>query len=309
MKKRILIIKHGALGDFVLTLGLFKDLRQMHPDDHITLLTMSPFVKIGQQSGIFDDVLVDNRPKYNIFEWYRVCKKILIDGNFDIIYDLQQSRRTLKKYMRIVRFLSPRNICWALPYSNKQFNIIKKRPFSLGRKTETQLFFKRPFSAPDLSFCHGEGKYFSELPKDFILLIPGCSPNHPYKRWSAENYAAIAKKAAEQGIYSVVLGTQDEKQAIDTICAATDKAISFMNKSSLMDIPQIVLKSKLVIGNDTGPAHMASLCGKSTIVLFCDKTKKSANNLPNVTNLIAPNINQISVDSVWKLTQSLLDKE
>ena len=40
LKKNLLIIKHGALGDFILSFGPFKAIRDHHLNDHIILLTI-----------------------------------------------------------------------------------------------------------------------------------------------------------------------------------------------------------------------------------------------------------------------------
>lgn len=53
--QRILIIKHGALGDVVLAMGTMKRLRELHPEAHITLMTMGMFVPMAEQLGVFDD--------------------------------------------------------------------------------------------------------------------------------------------------------------------------------------------------------------------------------------------------------------
>lgn len=57
--QRILIIKHGALGDVVLAMGTMKRLRELHPEAHITLMTMGMFVPMAEQLGVFDDFIVD----------------------------------------------------------------------------------------------------------------------------------------------------------------------------------------------------------------------------------------------------------
>ena len=46
--QRILIIKHGALGDVVLAMGTMKRLRELHPEAHITLMTMGMFVPMAE---------------------------------------------------------------------------------------------------------------------------------------------------------------------------------------------------------------------------------------------------------------------
>ena len=42
--QRLLVIKHGALGDIVQGFGAFASLRAGHPDAHIALLTTAPLL-------------------------------------------------------------------------------------------------------------------------------------------------------------------------------------------------------------------------------------------------------------------------
>ena len=48
---RILIIKLGALGDFIQALGPFAAIRRHHADAHITLLTTDPFAAFAAASA------------------------------------------------------------------------------------------------------------------------------------------------------------------------------------------------------------------------------------------------------------------
>ena len=49
---KILVIKLGALGDFVLAMAAMRKIREAHPDDHITLLTTPPFGPLVRNSLI-----------------------------------------------------------------------------------------------------------------------------------------------------------------------------------------------------------------------------------------------------------------
>ena len=60
-KRNLLIIKHGALGDFILSFGPFKAIRDYHLNDHIILLTNSIFKEFAEESNYFDEIIVDDR--------------------------------------------------------------------------------------------------------------------------------------------------------------------------------------------------------------------------------------------------------
>ena len=50
---KILVIKHGALGDFVLSMGPFAAIRVHHAQAQIALLTTAPFAELARRSGYF----------------------------------------------------------------------------------------------------------------------------------------------------------------------------------------------------------------------------------------------------------------
>lgn len=305
MVQRILEIKLGALGDFVLTTGAMKTLREHHKQAHITLLTTKPFVKIAEQSGYFDAVIVDPRSR-NPMDWWQICKKTIAEGEFDLIYDFQNNKRTKKRYFNFARLFCRKKLIWACWATGGWHvrEVQKKHRFSLGsiKTYHTPMTFHKP----DLTFMHGPETYFNELPEQYVLIIPGCSKAHPYKRWPAENYADLAKRLGDKGIFSIILGTNEEKDVIDTILKGNDKAVSFLNKATLSDIPALAKRALATVGNDTGPTHMAALVGKPCLYLFSERTRKSANHFDNITNLFGENISDISTQTVFDTLTNLI---
>ena len=235
--KNILVIKLGALGDFIQMTGWYTAIRHRWPKAHITLLTNRSFFKLAEQSKCFDKLLEDNRT-WNPMDYVRIIWR-LITEHYDLIIDLQMQARTQKRYYSLARFFSRRAFVWASPKAG-HFLVHytpTKLPFWWGKK-QTQKIDFTPENA-DLSFCKADKKVLAKLPKKYVLLIPGCSPTHPYKRWPASSYRELAKRLEKEGIAIVVLGTNAEKEEIDTICQNNKKAINFCNKSKLWDIPEI----------------------------------------------------------------------
>ena len=75
MKKQILIIKHGALGDIVQAFDSFYSIRVNFKDHKITLLTSYKFKKFMKLTNWFDNVIIDNRSGFwNFKEIYRIFK-------------------------------------------------------------------------------------------------------------------------------------------------------------------------------------------------------------------------------------------
>ena len=303
--QRILMIKHGALGDVVLAMGTMKRLRELHPEAHITLMTMGMFVPMAEQLGVFDDFIVDNRLPYRKLGATWGAIRSIVKGNFDVVYDLQESSRTRKRYYPAVRFLLDHDMDWVACNSGERRRLLKKGGFRFGRVVKEPFHLERVLT--DLSFMHGEGLHFDELPERYVMMIPGCSPSHPYKRWPVENFCALARRLAERGISSVVIGTRAEAAEVEAIAASSPLAVSFLGKSTLMDIPQMALRSLACVGNDTGPTHMCAYAGVPVTAIFCHRTRKSAITARCISNLISPgSIEEITVDQAWSTLEPFM---
>ena len=54
--KKILIIKHGGLGDLLQVTGVFSSIKERYPNKKITLLTDIKFKNISKQMPYFDEI-------------------------------------------------------------------------------------------------------------------------------------------------------------------------------------------------------------------------------------------------------------
>ncbi len=297
--EKVLIIKHGALGDFILAIGTMMTIAKIHPDAEITLMTSSPFVSLGGKMGIFKNYIIDNRGSYfNVREMRRIMHEVT-SGCFSYIYDVQGSRRVRKKYFPVIRWLMPHSYTWIDACYDNECCVVKSHRYSFGhaeRKKCVSLY-----TLTDLSFLHGENKHFDELPEKYVMLIPGCSPGHPHKRWPVANYCELVRRLEHIGISSVIIGTNAEAEEINAIAASSPMAVSMLNKTSLMDVPDLARRALATVGNDTGPSHMASLAGVPTIAIYDNRTKQGVLRGLRSVNLVSPStIDLITVDQVWE---------
>lgn len=108
---------------------------------------------------------------------------------------------------------------------------------------------------------HGEGLHFDELPERYVMMIPGCSPQPSLQALARGKFLCPGETPGGAGVSSVVIGTRAEAVEVEAIAASSPLAVSFLGKSSLMDIPQMALRSLACVGNDTGPTHMCAYAG------------------------------------------------
>ncbi len=299
MEENILVIKHGALGDFVLASGKMQTIRARHPQARLVLVTEAFLGGLAGSMGLFDEIVVDSRG-YNLKVWWQVVKRTIADRQWDVIYDLQSSNRTLCRYHPLALLATRHAMRWGrLTKGGVVFR-------ANGRKIPFLPWFWRNVFEPiqwlraDLSMCHGGHRHRGELPAKYALLIPGCSAGNTYKRWPSRNFRALTDHLGNRGIKSVVIGTKAESAEINAICEGNPHAVNFLGKNAIADIPDLANGAVVVVGNDTGPSHIAHIAGARVVMLFIDRyyQKAAPKNRENVLSLHAPQIGGIPVQEV-----------
>jgi len=268
---RILVIRLGALGDMVLCFQSFYEIRCAHPGAEIALLTMPVFMKFAQLMPWFDKVMIDDRTSgWRVDKWHSLVKEIR-HFNPGLVYDLQGKFRQTMLYTSLGGPYGPE---WsgAAPLC-KYPRIWPPKPgmhFTDFMAAQLQAAHVPGQDPPDLSWLSAPLNHFS-LPERYVLLIPGCAPGRDYKRWPAKRYADLALRLREKGIDSIVIGTKQDISAIIGIRQAAPHVIDLSNRTNLPEVASLARRSMAVIGNDTGPVHLAAAMGAPTLALISDR--------------------------------------
>jgi len=263
MTKRILVIRLGALGDFVLSFGPFAAIRAMHQAATITLLTTAPFAGLAAKSPWFDHIEIDTRPK--LFDLRGQARLIRQLWNYDFVYDLQTSHRSTRYFW----LAGAPDWSGIAPFSSHPHKARNRTRLHTIERQRDQLRVAgiTEFPKPDLDWLRADTTKF-DLPSRYALLIPGAAPHRPEKRWPAENFGAVAAALAEAGITPVVIGTGFEAEYAAAIRAVCPEARDLCGRTSLEEVSSLAAAAALAIGNDTGPSHLAAAMGTRCIVLF-----------------------------------------
>lgn len=298
--QKILVIKLGALGDFVQALGPMRAIRNHHKDDRITLLTTKPFLSLGTSCGYFDDVLCDIRPKwFQPLKWITLSKQ-LNKGRFARVYDLQNNDRT-SLYFKLFS-LKPEWVGVAKGASHRNTSPTRTAGKAFDGHVQTLGLAGIQNVTPDTLEWMKPSQDFSHLPKPYALMVPGGSPKHPKKRWPADYFARLSQMISDKGLTPIIIGTKDEEAEAQTILNANHRAISLVAKTSLMDIPALARGAAFAIGNDTGPMHFIAATGCKTCVLFGGTTtpKRHAPMGEHVKTLQAQDLKDLNIETVLK---------
>jgi ADP-heptose:LPS heptosyltransferase len=261
---RILVIKHGALGDIVLAFPAFAAIRSAWPAAKISLLTTAPFAGFMELSPWFDMMDVDARP-----EWWQLSGLLKLRRQlrrFDLVYDLQTSGRS-SRYFGLAGRPEWSGIAKGcrLPHANP-----KRESMHTRERLADQLAMAgiADWPAPELAWADADVSGF-RLPEKFAVLAPGAAPHRPAKRWPEEKFAALA---AQLRMPVVVLGGAAEAGLAVTIRKVVPGAIDLTGKTSLAQLAAVIRRASLAVGNDTGPMHIAAAFGVPSVVLFSEES-------------------------------------
>lgn len=307
-KERILIIKLGAFGDFILASGLMSAIRSHHANAQITLLTTRPFVDLGRACPFVDEVWVDTRPKiWNVGAWWGLRRRLRAAG-FRRVYDLQTSDRTAFYYNLFWPGPKPEWSGIAKGCSHPHTNPARDSLHALASRTE-QLREAgiEAIPGPDISWLAADVSRFG-LAGDYVLLVPGAAPHRPEKRWPVACFADLGRRLKDRGVRPVLIGTGADRRALDGIAAALPDVLDLGGKTDFAELATLARGAKTVIGNDTGPMHLAAAAGAPTLVLFSGASDPalSAPQGEKVAVLRRDPLSALTVDEVWTQIAEML---
>ncbi len=117
------------------------------------------------------------------------------------------------------------------------------------------------------------------------LVEAGVEPNKPYaviaptsefytKRWMPEQYAAVVEQLISRGFQIVMTGAPTPEQTLQLaavqnfIDPCTNLRFAALSSLSIGELVAVIAGSKLFVGNDSGPAHIAAAVKTPLVVLF-----------------------------------------
>jgi len=109
-----------------------------------------------------------------------------------------------------------------------------------------------------------------------ILLNPNASDLLPLRRWPNDRYLALARKlvAKYPEVYVALTGAPAEAEAAAELVrqVASDRCFSLAGKTTLRQLLVLYTLSEVLVTNDSGPAHFATLTPVRIVTLFGPET-------------------------------------
>lgn len=270
--KNILVIKLGALGDFLQACGPMAAIRAHHPEAHITLLTSDSYRALAERCPYVDDIFTDLRPKFYNFLKIRRMRRFFNQGvsgeGFDRVYDLQNNDRSNFYFTLLPKKTRPEWVGTAKGASHRNTSPERTAGHAFDGHVQTlSLAGITDISVDPLAWMDDSIDHL-DIPEPYVVLVPGASPAHPGKRWPAESYGRLAMLLHSDGYTPVVVGTAQEEVLAEEIISHCPAAIDLTGYTTLFELAALARGAAGAVGNDTGPMHLIAATNTPCLTLF-----------------------------------------
>lgn len=99
-----------------------------------------------------------------------------------------------------------------------------------------------------------------------VALFPGATD--PRRRWPLEHFAAVADRLIGEGADVAVLGTDSERALTRGVIERMRRPARCIDRLSLSAYVGLLERADLLVGNDSGPLHLAEAVGTATVGIY-----------------------------------------
>jgi heptosyltransferase-2 len=267
---RVLVIRGGAIGDFIVTLPALKALREACPHAHIEILGYKHIavlaenrfyaqavrsIEYGSLSGFFAKNSELTAELADHFASFDLIISYLYDP--DGVFESNLRRCGVKNLL-----WGPAKIVETSDHAARQL----ARPIEeLGIRV-VDLTEKIFLSEEDRQFGR---EFLQTLSQPIIAIHPGSGSKE--KNWPLQNWIELFSREHWQGerrsSVIVISGEADKAQTAHLEDTWKDQDIGFAKNLPLAHLAA-VLEHSIFIGHDSGISHLAAAAGASCVLLF-----------------------------------------
>ena len=269
---RILVIRGGAIGDFILTLPALRTLREAYPGAHIEILGYKHIAVLAENRFYAQAVRsIEYGPLARFFAESPELPAELADyfASFDLIISfLYDPDRVFERNLRRCGvenlICGPAKIVENAGHAARQL----ARPIEELGITVIDLAARVFPSTQDREFARD---FLGALPQPIVAIHPG-SGSHQ-KNWPLENWIALFSDNGDfsnKGKYRslvVIFGEAEKAQTAQLQHEWRNRTVCFAKNFPLSQLAA-VLERSVFIGHDSGISHLAAAAGANCILLF-----------------------------------------
>lgn len=263
---RILVIRGGAIGDFVLTLPAIKLLRDAYPRARLEILGYQHIAALAEQRFYADAIRsIEYGPLARFFAKDAVLPQRFVGylGGFDLVVSyLFDPDKIFERNLRrcgVDNFLA----CSPKIHNHEHATVQLARPLEqLGLTLTERAATLYPSSAD------GEFARSSYPEKATIALHPGSGSES--KNWPLRKWADLAETLARSlpGTTLLIVGGEADRRQMGSFRGDYSHLVTFAESLALPTLAAVLQRATLFVGHDSGISHIAAAVGTPALLLF-----------------------------------------
>lgn len=263
---KILVIRGGAIGDFILTLPAIAALRREFPQAHLEVLGYPHIVQLAVAAGLVDRARsIDARPLAAFFARNGALAEEMTDyfSEFDLIvsylYDPDDVFRTNLALCSPAQFI-------ACPHRPDERILLPAAKVYLKPLERVAIFDADP--VPRLPIT--SGKASRNCLRNLLALHPGSGSEA--KNWPEAKWAELLEKMVNTTRHDFLLvGGEAEGERLQRLSAALPPSRTRVAQSlPLAELASLLGQCDGFIGHDSGISHLAAAVGLPVLLLWAD---------------------------------------
>jgi heptosyltransferase-2 len=268
MAPRILVVRGGAIGDFILTLPAIGALRERWPNAHIEILGYPHIIELARQRHYADAVRsIEAGPMAGFFVPNASLNESLAAyfRGFNLVISYIFDPDHL--FADNIRRCGVRQVIEASP---RPSDVHAAKHYCKPLET-LAIYVEQPtprIYLNDADRVCASSHLASAGRERIVALHPGSGSER--KNWPAANFAAVARWLVDELAVQllVIHGEADDAAVTRLTELIAPRPFHRAHGLKLVELAAVLERCALFIGNDSGITHLASAVGAPTIALF-----------------------------------------
>jgi heptosyltransferase III len=267
-KPRILVVRGGAIGDFIMTLPAVGALRERWPEGHIEILGYPHITELARGRYYADATRsIDAKPTAGFFIPNAVLDAELMEyfGGFNVVISYLYDPDSI--FANNVRRCGVKQVIEASP-----------RP----EDVHAAMHYCRPLESlaiyvdapsPRVHPSHGDreaaSKFLKMVGREPIVAVhPGSGGER--KNWPVEKFSAVARWVSDElAAQLLVIQGEADEHVVERLTESLDpRPFTIASGLKLVELAAVLERCALFLGNDSGITHLASAVGTPAVAMF-----------------------------------------
>src|SRR5574344_1282409 len=259
----LLITRHDKIGDFLVSLPLFKAIKEQYPSTKLTALVSKINFDFAKSLDFIDDVILYDKNDLN--STVEEIKKRKFDASISCYIDTSLGKILFKS--RIIKRVAPATKI-AQIFFNKRIkqrrSRVEKTEWQYNLDLEKAIFpeIKLDFTRPILNL---------DIKKKKRVIFHAGFGGSSDGNLSLDDYLNLARSIKDNTYEIVFYFGPDDSKTKNYIENSLDfEATIYDSKGTLLDFTKYIASSTLFVSTSTGPMHLAGATNTKTLSFFGD---------------------------------------